>query len=408
MILKNFFKNVTLYLSLIYLLFISLLIIAQLYFFDKIIIDYFWLRIVILFFDICYMFVLALENRKIYSIKNYTALIISMTINILFALLMGLNNFNNFFTPLAVIFNNLFFIFVIFTLSFDNTHTFRLNSVFNIIFIYAIINGVFSIFQFIKQDLILPNFTIDGNSIFKSVLYYGEFQRSCGFFFSALDVGILFCFASIFSLNYMKQSNNFLKKIMWFFSFFFFLFCIYTTKTRNVFLCMSLLLLYFFSSRFFKNKKIFNVSFVVFSIAVYFGIIWISGEVFSADNSLLSIKSLNFRLEFWMQWFQNIKNRNIIELIFGNCSSQATGLISDNMYLDYLSAFGVVGLCSFVLLFIFNCKRLSNDHRIYSRILLPFSIIIFSFGIFNLPITFFMIYLPLMVSILGKKDIYES
>ncbi len=56
------------------------------------------------------------------------------------------------------------------------------------------INVVLCAIQYVSGEVIVQQIYLVGNSIYKSVFYYGDTVRTCGLFTSALDVGVLLLF----------------------------------------------------------------------------------------------------------------------------------------------------------------------------------------------------------------------
>lgn len=188
-----------------------------------------------------------------------------------------------------------------------------------------------------------------------------------------------------------------------------FTFGIYSTRTRNIYLLFSFALLYFMLMKLLTNKRIINYVYILITVIIVIFII-LKGENFGNSSEVVSSStSLGVRIAEWKIWLNSFLNRNIFEILFGNCSGQATGIVTDNVYMEYLSSFGIVGLIYFMRLFKYILKRVNSCLSYKAYIFSAFVASVFAFGIFNLPNTFFMIYLPMIYMVMNSEwgDGYE-
>ena len=286
--------------------------------------------------------------------------------------------------------------FVIYTFGSENK-SIKLGKIFKILYLYGIINAVFCICQFALKSTILPDYILNGESVYQANTYYGTFVRSSGFFFSGLDVGILL----VFTLSYLivLDCGLLIKKIL---VSGLLIFAIYTTKTRNVYLLLLYLNLYFFifhTNKIQTNNKIkffMIITTIISIIVVFFASFAGEGKLI---NNIFSGNSSVIRLLSWGKWVEKFMAQNPIIILFGNCSSQRLGLTTDNMYMDYLSSFGLIGLILLIRLFIKIMKLLAVRISKKSYIMTSFITCLFPFGVINLPATFFMIYLPFLTTV---------
>ena len=115
-------------------------------------------------------------------------------------------------------------------------------------------------------------------------------------------------------------------------------------------------------------------------------------------GSILSTKSLVARFSLWQDWFVSTSETNIFYILFGNCSGQGRGVYTDNMYFNTISSIGIVGLFAYLFL-LAKIVEVTIKNNNYSQIGLCLIIPLFAFSLFNLPNTFFMIYLPMLLTI---------
>lgn len=367
-------------------------------------IDYFLFRLILLFLELFYLLLL-INNEKVKT--NSQNIILPLLVSSVFSVFFGMLEFNSIFVPLGIFTNNILFIFIIFTLEFDSVKI-NLTPFINLIYCYGIINAILCTIQYISGDLVISQAYLEGNDTYKSVFHYGEMVRSCGLFTSALDVGVLMVFCFLYTL-YLWKNSSIVKKIMLFMLSLLFAFGIYSTRTRNIYLLFSFALLYFMLMKLLTNKRIMNYVYILITVIIAIFII-LKGENFGNSSEVVSSStSLGIRIAEWKIWLNSFLNRNIFEILFGNCSGQATGIVTDNIYMEYLSSFGIVGLIYFMRLFKYILKRVNSCLSYKAYVFSAFVASVFAFGIFNLPNTFFMIYLPMIYMVMNSEwsDGYE-
>ena len=384
------------FLLLFYCLFFNAFSILQLELFNNIIISYTQFKTIILTVEILY-FISYFSNHKVKSV--YSGTIIALLFCSILSFLLGVIEFDSISIPLGVITNNLLLIFVIYSLGVNNENNIKLKKIFNIIIFYGVINAILCIVQYLTGSLVYSKMD---ETMYKSVFYFGRMVRSCGLYSSALEVGLLLSMCSIYCV-YNHCNLNSWKKIINVMLIVLFIIGIITTRTRNVYLFFCFTLLFIIISKIKKNN---NSNFVTLYLLITILIslfITINGSNIgnnfgNIENNLYSTNSLNIRLNSWQSWSTNFFSQNILEIVFGNCRGQATGWATDNVYFEYLSSFGMIGLLLILRLLHLIIIRLKNKKDIYSKCGIASILTLFSFGIFNLPETFLMIYLPFLIS----------
>lgn len=404
---QSILKRIVIALMLIYCVFFNLLIILQFELFGSLIIDYTSFRLIILAFD--FFYILTIFNKEIHlDILGKTVILLLIAVFCSFCI--GTFVIENLSESLGVIIRQVFFIFIIWTLTLDGKKI-NIGTILKLLTAYSVINGVMCILQYINQSVLLGDYYIDGESIYKSVFYFGSFQRSCGFFTSGLDVGILLCFGLMNLLVSLRRCKRIRTKLLWLLLVGILIFSIYTTRTRNVYLLCAILLFFIVVGYIPKIGKstVYRVS-IVFSIIITILFVWIISVYLGDDdnvNSINSTVSLNIRMQSWIEWLNDFADKNIIVWLFGDCTSQSRDVVVDNIYLEYLGSFGLIGLLLFI---VFICRIISK--LIYNlnsnRVAIAFACSSFSFGILNLPATFYMIYLPYLISTMGDYQQKES
>lgn len=396
---RIFFKNILIGLIIFYGLFYDSFVMFQMELFGGVKINYIHFRLFLLFLELLYL-ILVITDGRVKTI--FYKIVFPLLVSTFFSTIFGIIEFQSFLIPIGIFTNSVLFIFIIFTLEFDKTKV-NLAPFISLIFIYGIINAIFCILQYLTGKLIVPELYLNGNSIYKAVFYYGKMVRSCGLFLSALDVGVLLVFCFVYTLLQFNGASI-IKKIGLSALVGLFSFAIFTTRTRNVYLLLLFILLYFVLKRIIINRNV-NKIYILLTVLLALVIV-LKGENWGNSSEVVtSSASLKIRLEEWRVWKNCFFNRNIIEILFGNCRGQATGIPTDNIYMEYLSSFGIIGMILFLRLFVFILKKINNSINKMSELFLPFIASIFAFGIFNLPNTFFMIYMPMLfVVTINEKD----
>lgn len=403
---NNIIKKILLFLMFFYCIFYSTFIMLQLEFLGKVIISHTQFRTFILIIETLY---LILFLRKGVVKSKFSKIMIPLLICSTLSLLLGIIEFENLTIPIGVFTNNLLFIFIVYTLGFNNNKI-NLKPWINSIIIFGIINAILCILQYLNGNLIV--YSTSNENVFKSVFYFGKMIRSCGLYTSALDVGILLSFCTIYciynhkNLCIWKKNINLLIIIL-------LIVAIITTRTRNVYLFMAFALFYMLLDKILKgNKKKITCLYLIITILAALFITFKGNSIGNSTENLYdniySSTSLDIRLNNWNNWYNNYFHQNIFEIFWGNCRGQSTGWGTDNMYLEYLSSFGIIGLLLIFKLFSLIVKQLKKKNDLYANIGLLFILTIFSFGMFNLPETFFMIYLPMLIAATNNTDNKES
>lgn len=389
--LKMALEKIILAMTVFYCVFFSIFVIFQLSIWGELKISYLGFRIIILILDIIYM----LAVNKSHFKSKYHKFIFPLLLSCCASIVFGTINYG-LVDSLGVFTDNILFIFIIYTFGTDNK-SIKIRKIFKILYLFGVINAVFCIIQFFSKSVLLPDLTINGESVYESITYFGIFVRACGFFFSGLDVGIIMTFSLLYLLiidDSFKIKKIFLSVLL--------LFAIYTTKTRNIYLLLIYLLLYFIIFHSNRIKNINKLKFFMVITSTISTLVVISAS-FGKDglimNNIFSSNSSIVRLLNWKNWFNTFVYQNPLYIMFGNCSSQKLGMTTDNMYMEYLSSFGILGLFLIVQLFIKIMKRLSTMSSKNAYIMTAFVACLFPFGVINLPSTFFMIYLPFLTSI---------
>lgn len=387
-----------------------------------------------------------------YSINDFKTvvfhLIIFSPISILIQGIPILNNINKIFICLLIIFlllilikdkfqkNEVFLVFFgltswIFSVIYINTNYLKFNDIFYLILwilLFLFLSKHFREFVIflynnskkIKSVIFIWLFLVLFSFLFNSS-YYSEWGTDL-YFKSFADNAFRFAgtglFVTVLICLYSKISNN--KKILILNGFT--LYFVAQSGSRTYLLLLLLFIMFYFFEN--VNKK---------AILFIFPIICIGGFVLLSNSNI--VNKINYvsysgkvnnksilatvtsgRTDFWLIDIQAYNELNIFNKFVGNGITYSIQVNSEkynfsiqahNDYLNILLGYGILGLISYLGLFIHFIKNLKNNFKIKKIALIYFLVLYFFNAFFNgvLYYTIATLVLPLMICAMGEKKL---
>lgn len=305
--------------------------------------------------------------------------------------LFNTGSINNYLTILGQ--NYIFYFFALF-FSFSNPYI-NFKKILHFVIFVGLLNSLICFLQYSLDSILYPFDTYpDGTPIFNSIYFYDSNHtiRAFGICTSGFDCGVLLCFTLIYFLNKINFRISFLKNVLYCLLVILIGYSLYATKTRNAYLLLAFCLAFWILFKIIKSWKMCRLFMSAFPVMVFIAFISFfvnSSIVLMNQNSagVFNVSTILIRFEEWNFAFYNFK-MNYPAFIFGFGQSQTTTtiLLNDNIYIDFIYTFGLLGLTLFLVILIFENRILFSliKNKSVSLLLYLFSTSVFIVGLGNL------------------------
>ncbi|WP_040213571.1 hypothetical protein [Clostridium polynesiense] len=393
------------YISLIYITFITPMMQLQMALFNNILVRGMHFQILLAVISIIYVVCYMIEGNKPRLTKfTISALLLGLYIiidGIVIKFRLGYS-----YEYILFVYNNIFYLFMAFVVLIfpKKLSQKKLKNIFLTFGIIICVNVVLGLIQHIfNSPFYIYSEDVNGNSLFQSETFnLGGKVRAMGTTASGLKLGLLLIPAAAYSAYKLLYDFNALKKskkVLHAISVIIIGITIFFTYTRNIyfilFYTLAFLLIYRLTAG--KWRKLHIYLFPLIVPILYITAVLVLSFITSKNptTSLFSAQSFLTRIIFWQDYMKDFFSWNLIDKLFGRFSIQIQGeraikynvpeLVVDNMYINFLGFIGIVGVIVFII-FIWRLYLKIIKSAESNTLLLIFAIYlssIFTMGILN-------------------------
>lgn len=304
---------------------------------------------------------------------------------------------------------------LVFYLIIKNNDKINFRLLLSFVFLLSSINAVITIIQYLKDDVLWEFITdSEGNSLFWSI-NSSDFDRlrPPGMTSSALGsacISIIWICLSIYMFNEIHHKISF-KGIFFIFSIILGIIALLCTQTRNAYFVIFFIVFYSLLVLKIKNKRyVFFVWLPVLIIAYYIFTVCVSSYN-SIELGLSNSSSALIRVNNWSDLFEQVKQMNLWQLLFGICRWQGVGngaYFSDSLYFDLLFSLGIIGLIFYIILNIKIQKKLLNFRQKEVSIICSLVASLLFIGVLNIPNQIYEVGIFMIAAIACREGSYDK